>query len=79
MAHDPFVFFVEGVHARPGERDKSLQLARVGGEVDVLPCPSRRTLPARLNRVPECEPKIGMVALMLGALRLERHRSRGNR
>jgi hypothetical protein len=27
MAQDPFVFFVEGVHGRPSERDPRLQLA----------------------------------------------------
>jgi len=37
MAHDPFVFFVESVHRRPGERDPCPQVARVGRQVDVLP------------------------------------------
>ena len=37
MAHDPFILFVEGIHGWPGECDPCLQLARVGGQVDVLP------------------------------------------
>src|SRR5215475_10983555 len=68
MAHDSFVFFIEGVHGRPGKRDPSLQLGRVSGHVDVLPCPSWRTFLARSNGIPGREPKIEMPGHMLGAL-----------
>src|SRR4029077_3300099 len=37
MAYDPFVFLIEGIHRRPCERDPSLQLTRVRGQIDVLP------------------------------------------
>ena len=40
MAHDPFVFFVERVHGLPGERDPSLQFARVVRQPGMLPRPS---------------------------------------
>src|SRR6266852_9453774 len=68
MAHDPFVFFVESLHGRPGECNPSLQLARVRGQVDVSPCPSRCALLARLNGIPGREPKIGMPGRMLAVL-----------
>src|SRR6266478_7288918 len=68
MAHDPFVLFVESLHGRPGECDPSLQFARVRGQVDVSPCPSRCALLARLNGIPGREPKIGMPGRMLGVL-----------
>src|SRR5262249_12726272 len=58
MADDPFVLFVEGVHGRPGERDACLQLARVSGQLDVLPCPSLCALLARPDRVPGREPEL---------------------
>src|SRR5215468_1235999 len=44
MAHDSFVFFVEGVHGVPGEGHPSLQFACVVRQVDVLPGSSRRAL-----------------------------------
>src|SRR5206468_2044448 len=52
VAQDPFVFFIEGVHGGPGERDPSVQFARVGRQVDVLPCASRRALLLRPDGVP---------------------------
>src|SRR5260370_6290726 len=67
MAHDPFVFFVEGVHGGPGERDPSLQVARVGGQLDVLPRPSRRALPGGPGRVPGREPEVLVPGGMLCA------------
>jgi hypothetical protein len=60
MAQNPFVFFVEGIHGRPGKRDPRLQLARVGGKIHVLPGPSRRTLLARPDGVPGCEPELAV-------------------
>src|SRR5262249_55714786 len=68
MAQDPFVFFVEGLHGRPGERDACLQLARVGRQVDVLPRPPRRTLLASPDCVPAREPEIGVPGGMFSAL-----------
>src|SRR5258708_25349110 len=56
MAHDPFVLFVECFHGGPGERNPSLQLACVRGQVDVSPCSSGRALLARLDGIPGCEP-----------------------
>src|SRR5258708_21276613 len=70
MAHDPFVLFVEGFHGVPGERNPSLQLACVRGQVDVSPCSWGRGLLARLCGIPGCEPKIGMVVPMLGFLKM---------
>ena len=67
MAHDPFVFFVESIHGRPSESDPCLQIARVGGQVGVLPCPSRRDLLVHPDGVPGREPKIGVLGGMLGA------------
>src|SRR5262249_29186253 len=61
MAHDPFVFFVEGVHGPPGEREACLQFARVGGQAGVLPRPSRRDVLARPDAVPGREPEIGVL------------------
>src|SRR5437773_8997533 len=58
MAHDPFVLFVKSVHRRPGECDPCLQLARVGGQVDVPPRPSRRALLARPDGVPGRETEV---------------------
>jgi hypothetical protein len=68
MAHDPFVFFVKGVHRRPGERDPSLQLSSVGRELDVLPCSSRRALLARSNGIPRSEPEFVVPGRMIAAL-----------
>ena len=68
MAQDPFVFFVEGVHSRPGERDPRLQLARVDGQVHMLPCSSRRALLACSDGVPGRESEVGMPRGVLGAL-----------
>ena len=67
MAHDPFVFFVERVHSLPGERDPSLQFARVGGQSGVLPRPSRRDVLAGPDVVPGREPEIGVLGGMVGA------------
>src|SRR5215469_3248195 len=68
MAHDPFVLFVEGVHGRPGECNPFLQVSRVGGQVDVLPRPSRRALFAGSNGVPRRESEVGVPGGMLSAL-----------
>ena len=68
MAHNSFVFFVESIHGPPSERDACLQFARVGGQVGVLPRPSRRdVLLVRPNAVPGREPEIGVLGGMLGA------------
>src|SRR2546428_11290495 len=68
MAQDPFVCFVEGLHGRPGERAPRLQLARVDGQVHVLPCPSRRALLACSDGVPGRESEVGMPRGVLGGL-----------
>ena len=68
MAQDPFVFFVEGVHGCPGERDPLLELTRVGRQVHVLPCPSRRALLACSDGVPGRDSEVGMPRGVLGAL-----------
>src|SRR5262249_61478542 len=60
MAHDSFVFLVESVHGPPGEREVSLQFARVGGQAGVLPRPARRRVLARPDAVPGREPEIGV-------------------
>ena len=68
MAHNSFVFFVESIHGPPSERDACLQFARVGGQVGVLPRPSRRdVLLVRPDAVPGREPEIGVLGGMLGA------------
>src|ERR1700757_1330428 len=58
MTPDPFVFFVEGVHGWPGKRNPLPQLARVSGQVDVLPRPSWSTLLAHPDGVPGGEPEV---------------------
>src|SRR5213594_2156024 len=68
MAKDPFVFFVEGVHGRPGERDPLLELTRVDRQVHVLPCPSLRALLTRSDGEPGCESEVGMARGVIGAL-----------
>src|SRR5262249_65711 len=68
MAQDPFVFFVEGIHGRPGERDPRLKLARIGGQFDVLPPPSRRALLARPDSIPGRETEVVAPWGMLGAV-----------
>jgi hypothetical protein len=68
MAKDSFVFFVESIHGPPGERDARLQFARVGGQTDVLPRPSRRdVLLVSPDAVPGREPEVGVQGSMLGA------------
>src|SRR5262249_12503800 len=59
MAHDSFVFFVEGVHGPPGERDACLQFACVGGQTGVLPCRSRRGVLARPEANQDVSPRSG--------------------
>jgi hypothetical protein len=68
MPHDPFVFFVEGVHGRPGECDSPLKLASVARQVDVLPCPSQRAMISRPDCVPGRQPKIVVPRSIFGAL-----------
>src|SRR5262245_15280038 len=68
MAQDPFVFFVQGVHGRPCECDPPLQLACIGGQVHVLPCPSCRALLACSDAVPGRESQVGVPRSMFGAL-----------
>src|SRR5689334_4783235 len=67
MARNSFVFFVECVHGWPGERNSSLQLARVDRQVHMLPCSSTCPLAPRLDGIPRCDSKIGMPGRMLGA------------
>src|SRR5262245_38624880 len=67
MPHDPFVFFVERVHSLPGERDPSLQFARVGRERGVLPRPSRCYVLACPDRIPGRGPEIGVLDGAVGA------------
>ena len=68
MADDSFVFFVEGVHGPPGERDACLQFACVGGQAGVLPRSSLRcVLLACADAVPGREPEIGVLGSMVGA------------
>src|SRR5215467_11897093 len=68
MAENPFVFFVKGVHGRPGERDPRLQLARVVRQVDVLPCPSRSALLACSDDVPGGESEVGVPRGVVGGI-----------
>src|SRR5262249_18234499 len=68
MAYDPFVLFVECIHGWPRERNPCPQLACVGGQFDVLPCCSGRALLSRPDGIPGCEPKVGMMVLVLGNL-----------
>jgi hypothetical protein len=60
MAQDPFVFFIEGAHGPPSERDPRPQLVCVGRQVDVLPRCSRGALLARFDRVPGRRPEVRM-------------------
>jgi hypothetical protein len=67
MPQNSFIFFIEGVHGPPGERDARLQFARVGGQTGVLPGASRRdVLLVRSDAVPGREPEIGVLGRILG-------------
>ena len=68
MAEDTLVFFVEGVHGPPGERNVSLQFAGVRGQAGVMPRPSRRdVLLVRGDDVPGSEPEIGVLGGVFNA------------
>jgi hypothetical protein len=68
MPQNSFIFFIEGVHGPPGERDARLQFARVGGQTGVLPGASRRDVPlVRSDAIPGRESEIGVLGRMLGA------------
>lgn len=69
VAHDALIFLVKGIHGTPGEGDQTLQVARMGGQVCVLPRSSRRNvLLVRPDAVPGRGPKIRVLTGMLGAL-----------
>ena len=70
MADDPFVFFVEGVHGRPCERDSCLQFAGVSGQFNMLPRSSRRAVVTHANGVPGSEAEVVMTTRMLGAFQM---------
>src|SRR5262249_24512943 len=68
MACDLFVLLVESSHGLPGERDTTLQFARVRGQIGMLPCPSRRdVLLACPDAIPQGEPQIRVLGGMVGA------------
>src|SRR5262249_32920649 len=62
------VFFIEGVHGWPGERDARFKLARVGWQLDVLPCASRRGLLTRSDGIPGRRPEIRVSRRVLDSL-----------
>src|SRR5215470_2678011 len=67
MAQDPFVLFVEGVHGPPSESDPFLQLACIGGQVDVSPRRSRGALSVRSHGVPRRTSEVGVLGGVLAA------------
>src|SRR5262249_36498342 len=68
VAENPFVFFVKGIHGRPGERDPLMEFTRVDRQVPVLPCPSLRTPLTRMDGVPSRQSEVGMARGVLCAL-----------
>src|SRR5262249_45617385 len=69
MAHNPLVFFVEGVHCGPRKRDPRMQLARPCGKVDMLPCSSWCAAVTRTYGVPGSRSKIFMPGRLVGRLK----------
>ena len=68
MAQDPFLFFVEGIHGSPSERDSRTKIGRKGGQFHVLPRSSWCTLPTGFNEVPRSLAKIRMFCGVLATL-----------
>src|SRR5262249_9118149 len=61
MAQNALVLFEEGIHGRPRERNPTLQLLRVSGQVRVLPCRSRRAFLTRAHREPGGRAEVRML------------------
>lgn len=68
VTHDAFVLLVECIHGSPSERDQTVQIARMGGQVGMLPGSSRRDmLLVGSNAVPGRRPEVGVLSDVLGA------------
>ena len=68
VADDPLVFFVEGVHGPPRERDPPLQLAGVAGQLGVLPGRAGFALRPGPDGVPGRRPEIPVLGGLLARL-----------
>src|SRR5262249_29620368 len=68
MPEDPLILFIKSVHGPPCERDPRPELPGVLGQLDMLPCSSRRAALAATYGVPGRKPEVGMLRCVFSAL-----------